>query len=117
MRIQADSILSPLFNPARPRRITKNSHRQGASKSDAFPAGDLSRMSGLIIGLSGARPAADLRDKTLPLRRCAVGLFGCRFVRSVDFDGVMPPPFDRSDDFGTASGAAIPDLAVAALRT
>lgn len=46
MRIQADSILSPLFHPARPRRITKNGHRQGASITDAYPADDLSRMSG-----------------------------------------------------------------------
>ncbi len=46
MRIQADSILSPLLIPARPRRITKKGHRQGASVADAYPADDLSRMSG-----------------------------------------------------------------------
>ena len=54
MRIQADSILSPLLIPARPRRITKKGHRQGASVADAYPADDLSHMSGVIIGLSGA---------------------------------------------------------------
>lgn len=59
----------------------------------------------------------DLRDNTLPLRRCVVGLSGCKFAWGIDLNGVMPPPFDRSEDLGTASGAAVPDLSVTALRT
>lgn len=37
MRIQADSILSPLFDPARPRRITKKQSPAGSTQIGCVP--------------------------------------------------------------------------------
>lgn len=54
MRIQADSYFVTAVSSGAAPENYKKGHRQGASVADAYPADDLSHMSGVIIGLSGA---------------------------------------------------------------
>ena len=56
MRIQADSILSPLFHPARPRRITK----KVIGRAYPFRMRTLPMTSHVCLGESSAFPVRDL---------------------------------------------------------